>query len=63
MRSADQIAVIDNGVVVEVGTHEQLIAKQGAYFRSVMIARDKSSGFTSFFYFTTGVIRTLLESS
>ena len=41
VRSADQIAVIDNGVVVEVGTHEQLIAEKGAYFR--WVARMHSS--------------------
>ena len=33
VRNADQIAVIDNGVVAEMGTHDQLIAKKGAYFR------------------------------
>ena len=33
IRNADQIAVIDNGVVAEIGTHDQLIAKKGAYFR------------------------------
>uniref|UniRef100_H2ZPW5 Bile salt export pump n=1 Tax=Ciona savignyi TaxID=51511 RepID=H2ZPW5_CIOSA len=32
VKNADQIAVVDNGVVVEVGTHEQLIATKGAYF-------------------------------
>uniref|UniRef100_H2ZPW7 Bile salt export pump n=1 Tax=Ciona savignyi TaxID=51511 RepID=H2ZPW7_CIOSA len=31
VKNADQIAVVDNGVVVEVGTHEQLIATKGAY--------------------------------
>ena len=33
VRNADQIAVIDNGVVAEVGTHDQLIAMGGAYYR------------------------------
>ncbi|CAK8684381.1 ATP-dependent translocase ABCB1-like [Clavelina lepadiformis] len=35
VRNADQIAVIDSGVVVELGTHEELIATKGAYFSLV----------------------------
>merc|ERR1719511_408151 len=30
--NADKIAVVDNGQVVEVGTHKDLIAKKGAYY-------------------------------
>ena len=30
--SADLIAVIDNGVVIEYGSHAELVAKQGAYY-------------------------------
>lgn len=33
VKNADKIAVIDNGVVAEEGTHDELIAKKGAYFR------------------------------
>jgi ATP-binding cassette subfamily B protein len=32
VRHADQILVLDRGVLVESGTHEQLIAKKGHYF-------------------------------
>ncbi|WP_071190553.1 ABC transporter ATP-binding protein [Trichormus sp. NMC-1] len=33
VRKADQIAVLDQGSVVEVGTHEQLLKKEGYYSR------------------------------
>ena len=36
VRNADQIAVIARGKVAEIGTHEQLIALKGAYFKSVV---------------------------
>ena len=29
---ADQILVIDNGEIIELGTHEELVAKKGLYF-------------------------------
>nr|CAB3219614.1 multidrug resistance protein 1-like [Phallusia mammillata] len=35
VKNADKIAVIDNGVVAEEGTHDELIAKRGAYFSLV----------------------------
>jgi len=30
--AADQIIVLDGGVVVEKGKHEELVAKRGLYF-------------------------------
>ena len=33
--NADQIAVIDNGRIVEIGTHTELINRKGAYYSLV----------------------------
>ena len=35
VKNADQIVVLEKGEIVEVGTHKQLINKQGAYYRLV----------------------------
>ncbi|XP_076821333.1 ATP-binding cassette sub-family B member 10, mitochondrial-like [Clavelina lepadiformis] len=35
VKNADQIAVIDHGRVVELGTHESLIVKRGLYYKLV----------------------------
>ncbi|XP_069504362.1 ATP-binding cassette sub-family B member 5-like isoform X2 [Ambystoma mexicanum] len=35
VQNADLIAVISNGIIVEQGTHQQLLAKRGAYYNLV----------------------------
>jgi len=32
VRNADKIVVLDNGRIIETGTHESLITKKGAYY-------------------------------
>ena len=33
--NADKIAVVDNGKIIEIGKHDDLIKKKGAYFSLV----------------------------
>ena len=33
--NADKIAVVDNGQIIEIGKHDELIQKKGAYFSLV----------------------------
>ena len=40
VRSADRIAVLDHGVVREVGTHESLLENDGMYAQLVRAADD-----------------------
>jgi len=35
VKNAHQIIVIEKGSIIEVGTHEDLTAKQGAYYNLV----------------------------
>jgi ABC-type multidrug transport system fused ATPase/permease subunit len=43
IKNADLIAVVDDGMIVETGTHEELLSKQTHYFRLVEAQRTKSS--------------------
>nr|ALE20477.1 P-glycoprotein [Tetranychus cinnabarinus] len=42
IRNADQIAVVENGRVAEIGTHDELVANKGPYLR--LIERQQFSG-------------------
>ena len=33
IRDADKIVVLDSGTVAEIGNHDELIAKKGAYYK------------------------------
>ena len=37
VKNADMIAAVQDGVVVETGTHEELLAKKGVYYQLVML--------------------------
>ncbi|MFN7252877.1 MAG: ABC transporter ATP-binding protein [Anaerobacillus sp.] len=38
---ADRIVVLENGTIVEIGTHEELIDKQGSYWRLFEVQQNK----------------------
>lgn len=40
LKDANRIMVLDHGELVELGTHDELIAKQGYYFRLVQAQRE-----------------------
>lgn len=35
VKKADQIVVLEKGQIIETGTHNELVAKKGAYFNLV----------------------------
>lgn len=43
IRNADMIAVVSGGKIIETGKHEELIAREGAYFQLVEAQKGKKS--------------------
>ena len=43
IRKADQIVVMQNGMIVEIGNHNSLMEKKGRYFQLVQSQLDLSS--------------------
>jgi ATP-binding cassette subfamily B protein len=44
VREADHLVVLDDGAVVEQGTHEELVEKSGVYARLVAMNDGESPG-------------------
>ncbi len=43
-RDADQILVLDHGQIVERGSHEELLAKNGIYAHIYRLQKDAGEG-------------------
>ena len=41
IRNADKIVYLENGTVAEIGTHDELIAKEGGHYRALATAQDR----------------------
>ena len=41
IKNADKIIVIENGEIIEQGTHEELLAKKGYYYNTLNSQKEK----------------------
>lgn len=46
LRRADRLIVMDNGAIVETGTHVELLQKEGLYFRLHKAQQMLAAGYT-----------------
>ena len=44
IQNADRILVLSEGKIMEEGSHEELLKKQGMYYQLYMSVQEKSSG-------------------
>ena len=43
LRSADRLLVLDGGKIAEIGTHEELMAREGIFYNLVQTQRETSA--------------------
>jgi len=48
IRNADTIAVVSGGLIVETGTHDELISQQDSYYKKLVDTQHESTEVTSF---------------
>ena len=48
IRNADTIAVVSGGLIVETGTHDELISQQDSYYKKLVDTQNESTEVTSF---------------
>jgi ABC-type glutathione transport system ATPase component len=57
--NADKIVVMDQGLIVEQGTHQELIYREGGYYKPVRFSIFCQLGFALQYKLNAGVIITI----